>query len=184
MEAKLIKMRDNGFLTYVLKRDDGRTIAMSRHPFPAESIMLAESHGIKLQKLSPENCDEIFGVVDIEKLAFEHSNDLGGRCSNRAHKSFKEGFNKAMELNKDKVFTLEDMKNAFYNGWNYRGEDYQYPKAIKEYLQHLQQPTEIEVVIETEEKYGYNLWTNPVEKEFSHLEPKFDLKGNLILKKL
>lgn len=35
----------------------------------------------------------------------------------------------------------EDLKNAFYNGWLYRGEKgYQYPKALNEFIQSLQQP--------------------------------------------
>jgi hypothetical protein len=106
-------------------------------------------------KLSKENCDELFGIVDVEKLAFEHSNDLGGRCSNRAYKSFKEGFNKAMELNKDKLFTLEQMKRIYEKGYssgrselNSRESD----KVKYDYIQSLQQPKEIEVTFDPEEK--------------------------------
>jgi hypothetical protein len=74
-------------------------------------------------KLSKENCDEIFGIVDVEKLAeqevFQEYYDWGGEVfsedyliSKRLH--FIEGFNKAMELNKDKVFTVEDMHEALH----------------------------------------------------------------------
>jgi hypothetical protein len=48
------------------------------------------------------------------------------------------GYNKAKETYK---YTEEDLKNAFYNGWLYRGEkEYEYLKALKEFTQSLQQP--------------------------------------------
>ena len=38
----------------------------------------------------------------------------------------------------DKTYTFEDIINAFYNGWNYRGEsEYTYPKAKKEFIENL-----------------------------------------------
>jgi len=132
-------------------------------------------------KLSIANCDEIFGVTDVEKLAIEY--DLYEKINFVGQtRAYKAGFNKAIELNKDKLFTLEDMKNAFYNGWNYRGEDYQWPTAIKEYLQHLQQLNEIEVEIETETK----VWEFISNGEFESFEiiPKLDSNGCIILKKL
>ena len=135
-------------------------------------------------KLSIANCDEIFGVTDVEKLAEEFVNDLqvASETVNRAVKlGYEEGFNKAMELNKDKVFTLEDMKNAFYNGWNYRGEDYQWPTAIQEYLQHLQQLNEIEVEIVKESIGRVKLG---VGSQLEQMMPKLDETGCIILKKL
>jgi hypothetical protein len=79
--------------------------------------------GIKpFYRLNKENCNEIFGIVDVEK----HSNSyLDSRFNidpvtihtfERLHKeTYAEGFNKATELNKDKVFTLEDMKQALFD---------------------------------------------------------------------
>jgi hypothetical protein len=142
----------------------------------------------QIGKLSKQNCDEIFGVIDVDGLARKWRDNSMYRDANAY--SYKAGYNKAMELNKDKVFTLEDMKNAFYNGWNYRGEDYQWPTAIKEYLQHLQQPTEIEVEVEM-----INSRTGKIVNSESDLEwdenglcdiaiLKLDEKGCLILKKL
>ena len=134
-----------------------------------------------LPNLYKQNCDEIFGLIDIEKLADEHithNEDIPQEIKRWLKISYKIGFNKAMELNKYKVFTLKDMKNAFYNGWNYRGEHYQYPKAIKEYLQHLQQPTEIEVEIVMGDPIG--ITDNYTPDTF----PKLDENNCLILKKL
>jgi len=108
------------------------------------------------KRLSKQNCDEIFGVV--ETLSDEYSHDSiwfnkRGTYNNQeffefiAKKSFTDGFNKAMELNKDKLFTIEDMNYIFQLGFSLNG------RAISKseydaHLQSLQQPTEIEVEIE------------------------------------
>jgi hypothetical protein len=162
-------------------------------------------------KLSKQNCDEIFGVVDVEKLAgqevFQEYYDWGGEVfsedyliSKRLH--FIEGFNKAMELNKDKLFTLEDMLNAYMEGTNdgaqfeslmdYDSEDFDEAhefaeEAEKEFRESLQQPTEIEVEIEMEvvpdfyprpDEDGSLFTSNKKE------QPKLDSEGCLILKKI
>ena len=44
--------------------------------------------------LSKQNCDSLFGVVDVEKIADRHT--FGQR--NHEWKAYVEGFNKAMEL--------------------------------------------------------------------------------------
>ena len=51
--------------------------------------------------LSKQNCDEIFGVVDVEKLAEEEypsGDDWTNEQSLVRKLAFKKGFNKAMEL--------------------------------------------------------------------------------------
>ena len=106
-------------------------------------------------KLSKENCDEIFGVVDVEKLASEYTkeaNDISAKYGVKVFGDnnstpFKDGFNKAMELNKDKLFTKEQVVEFTMS-------------MISQYIQgntniwdrellseSLQQPTEIEVEI-------------------------------------
>jgi len=101
MKAKLIK-ENNQYNLYV----DNEIIA-STYPY--------QNHKL----LSKQNCDEIFGVVDVEKLFNEvdETIDFNEFCFT----SFKLGFNKAMELNKDKVFTLEDIKKAIQFGWDDEG---------------------------------------------------------------
>jgi hypothetical protein len=106
------------------------------------------------------------------------------------------GFNKAMELNKDKVFTLEDMeqlvKSAFYAGLT-KGQGKNKDFDIDKYTEkHLQQPTEIEVEIEMEyigeckgndnngcfqDSPGHNCGC------FEY-KPKLDSSGCLILKRV
>jgi hypothetical protein len=97
--------------------------------------------------LSKQNCDEIFGVVDVEKLAneaFPDESEPGWRdsFSPRERKGFKSGFNKAMELNKDKVFTEEDVRKAYFDGYNDKEENKFFNPSKS-----LQQPTEIKVEI-------------------------------------
>ena len=95
---------------------------------------------------------------------------------------FEEGFNKAMELNKDKVFTLSDISYAI----SFSGK--MKPSEIVRNL--LQQPTEIEVEIIMK-----NLRTGNIVKHDSDLEwdedglcdraiPKLESEGCLILKKI
>lgn len=172
MEAKLI-LKHRGDYDYFLLSRTENSEAVQASLIPDDEFE---------QKLSKENCDEMFGVVNVENLAENHPLEV----SNASHgfgikDGIVYGFNKAIELNKDKLFTLEDLKNAFYNGWNYRSDDYQYPKAIKEYLQHLQQQTEIEVEVEV---FSPNDLKS-VENDWSKLNtPKLDENGCLILKKI
>lgn len=107
-------------------------------------------------KLSQQNCDEIFGVVDVEELAENsyiehHKNDLSLdeliQRSGGFIVGFKEGFNKAMGLNKDKLFTMDDMIKAIdFDSFENEHEGKFYESKEK-FIQSLQQPTEIEVEI-------------------------------------
>jgi hypothetical protein len=132
-------------------------------------------------KLSKQNCDEIFGIVDVEKLANEmYKDNLHNPFFSAAPMGFIDGFNKAMELNKDKLFTLEDMRNTMDWIMTQYFEFYECPTTGRreQYLESLQQPTEIDVEIEVEPKENKDLvplWT---------YENKLDSNGNLILRKL
>ena len=125
-----------------------------------DPILLKEDGSI--QKLSRENCDVLFGVVDVQKLADEEYNldgDYADYDTYYGNRGFVIGFNKAMELNKDKLFTVEDVKKAIEIAKNSMGVDndgeYCYSTiANNEIIKSLQEPTEIEVEIEME-KYGY-----------------------------
>jgi len=141
-------------------------------------------------KLSKQNCDEIFGVVDVEKLAgqevFQEYYDWGGEVfsedyliSKRLH--FIEGFNKAMELNKDKQFTLGDMKRVFNCGRDLESIDrFEDWRTFTHFINSLE-PTEIEVEIEME-----TCSMNPLDLDCDEIieKPKLDSEGCLILKKI
>ncbi len=129
-------------------------------------------------KLSKQNCDEIFGIVDVDKLAEEYcthepKNTKELRDVNLIKLGFRDGFNKAMELNKDKLFTIEDMMQAIIttqvSGIIHNNED-----RLK-LIQSLQHPKEIEVEIEMD-ICGDKVYEVP--------EIVLDENGCLILKKL
>ena len=114
------------------------------------------------KKLSKQNCDEIFEIFDVEKLACDECHiDISAYKIIQTLKSghskselqleskvdgFILGFNKAVALNKDKLFTLEDMKKAYIQG-KHGGKTQSYVE-FDDFIQSLQQPTEIEVEIE------------------------------------
>jgi hypothetical protein len=166
MKGKLIKTDVN----YLLEDDKGLVIAST-----------STKEGIN--GLTKKNCDEIFGVVDLMKLAEENSHkyyDVKTTDWHCNYNGFFSGFQKAMELNKDKLFTVEELRYAFYTGMKHGSEGgIMFGKALAdEYVQSLQQPTEIEVEIEMftpAATYGHSGW---------HEEPKLDENGCLILKKL
>ena len=99
--------------------------------------------------LSKQNCDEIFGVVNVENLAENHPLEV----SNASHgfgikDGIVYGFNKALELNKNKVFTLSDMKRAFNCGRDLESIDrFEDWRTFTHFINSLQ-PTEIEVEVE------------------------------------
>ena len=122
-----------------------------------------------LPNLSKQNCDSIFGIIDVEKLA---ENKYGkGIYEIEQVDAYVEGFNKAMELNKDKVFTLEDMRKAYYVGYE---DGKSGATFFQKLIQSIQQPIEIDVVIE--DKIALDGHTI--------LGYELDSEGCLILKKL
>lgn len=110
-------------------------------------------------KLSKENCDEIFGVVDVDKLGQKHYEVHIKRGHTQEDSlqrkiDFIIGFSKAMELNKDKLFTAEDMRQAYDDGMNNIDADGcvidDPDEDFIDTLKCIQQPTEIEVEIVSE----------------------------------
>ena len=107
------------------------------------------------KKLSVKNCDEIFEIIEVEKLAREYvdnsPNDFEYTTDEywNAQVDFKAGFNKAMELMEGKKYSEEDIRDAFSEGVEngfYRHRNGH--KYVDDYIKSLQQPTEIEVEIE------------------------------------
>jgi len=151
-------------------------------------------------KLSKQNCDEIFGVVDVEKLAEESVTEVSETNPDFFLKDvykefFKDGFNKRDELNKDKVFTLEKFIDLYVEETGYgmdmwSEEENKVMTTIAKIIQSIQKPTEIDVEIVMR-----NSRTGNIVKHDSDLEwdedglcdraiPKLDSNGCLILKKI
>jgi hypothetical protein len=149
-------------------------------------------------KLSKQNCDEIFGVVDVDKLA-EKSSESQSLFNDLAcyETGFIRGFNKAMALNKDKLFTKEEVHELLrlvHTLPNFELEQFEDENNVLQIdtfiSHHIQQPTEIDVVIVIK-----NSRTGKIIKSESDLTwdedglcdravPKLDSSGNLILKKI
>jgi hypothetical protein len=172
MKAKLIKTdKDN----YTLFDEKGIPIGTTPNVLSNNTF----------SKLSKQNCDEIFGVVDVEEIADRHT--FGQR--NHEWKAYIAGFNKNAELNKDKVFTLEQAvemaKILVSNPYEKSGKTAQ--ELVDAYIQSLQQPTEMNVEIIMEcpqcQEWGYvSECRNDCNQKF--LQPKVDSEGCLILKKI
>jgi hypothetical protein len=197
MKAKLIKHK----FGYNLVDTNDEFIATSKDEY---------SNGINLKYwLSKQNCDEIFGVVDVEKLAESEFENSGWTQSYPEHMKedfieiYNGGFEKAMELNKEKLFTLEDVRNAIelaqggsmqevHNGYGISTEltfvlD---NLSTDEIIQSIQQPKEIDVEVVTLIDYFDSsnklyLSTDEAAKYCTDTGiPYTDSEGNLILIKL
>ena len=139
--------------------------------------------------LSKQNCDEIFGVVDVEKLAeecAETAHTMDELYENGLFYGFVSGFNKAMELNR---FTLEDMKRAFSRGKDLTAEErfkFTEWEAFTKLVDSIQ-PTEIEVdIVEVEDDEVYSVTDNMKvahNKAFDGVLFKYDSEGCLVLTK-
>jgi len=130
-------------------------------------------------KLSVENCNEISGVVDVEKLAEETIGELFFEVKALHIELFKKGFNKAMELNKDKLFNVEDLIKIFFIGRESLDKAiFTVEEAREKIFSSLQQPKEIEVEIEMElVSDGLDEMAQPQHKKV----PKLDENGCVIL---
>ena len=178
MKAKLIKTSKDYYHLVIEKSN-----YYYGHTSP-EFCELQNKDGSYTHKLSLKNCDEIFGVVDVEKLAEDHPLEV----SNASHGfGIKDGiiygFNKAMELNKDKVFTLRDVKQAIFNFANYDRKTISELDRMDMAIASIQQPTEIEVWIEMDDIWDGLDSTRIFPKEETSF-PNLDPNGCLILKKI
>jgi hypothetical protein len=170
MKAKLNKV-DNGYVLLV------------------DNIMYATDN----DRLSKQNCDEIFGVVEVERLAEQivtsHSDFKTEGFSDYQNGKLNgiiEGFNKAMELNKDKKFNEKNMiMFGLFCRNNHISECLSVTDELFPKYQSLQ-PTEIDVEIEMECKIGCDNFIFNGDKSIccGNKIKKLDLNGNLILRKL
>jgi hypothetical protein len=144
-----------------------------------------QSHTVNYKySLSKQNCDELFGVLDVEKLAEKYYGP--GDYGLEIKTGFIKGFNKAIELNKKKVFTATNLKVGMIHLLYLEKEKNEFSEVFKErqfkfiddYIQHLQKPKEIDVEVEMDRipadlaPGGWDVF------------PKLDESGCLILKKV
>jgi hypothetical protein len=95
MKAKLIKQGNEYFLRSLIK-DIPSSINVYHKISETEGEFGFGKHSGKLSK---QNCDEIFGIVDVEMLLTDYiMRRKFQNINKKQQKMYKEGFNKAMEL--------------------------------------------------------------------------------------
>lgn len=134
MEGKLIRTEEGYYLVdnSTIKKDS-YYLALDDSYSPPKWVRYVLSSGLSgieqcnivgsdldlegCEKLSKQNCDVLFGEIDVEELSLDSymNADEDNIPSSYDHfqYGFEQGFNKAMELNKGKVFTLENMHSLF-----------------------------------------------------------------------
>lgn len=142
----------------------------------------------------------MFGVIDVDDLAYKHRrvyqdsfegmNECIMKDAMHQQVGFVAGFNKAMELNKDKLFTVEDVRKAMSIGLSIGyGRQFEIENKsveIDSYIQSLQQPEEIEVDIKMEPCYydqSLGAFSTSYTEDKPVEQPKLDKDGCLILTK-
>jgi hypothetical protein len=160
MKARLYKTGNE----YLLKDLNGEVIAITN----------GSTEG---RKLSKQNCDEIFGAVDVEKLFDEVDKtiDFHEFCFT----SFKLGLNKAMELNKDKVFDEKSILGFGQYVWRYGGGERSMRQLLDDYKHPERTEISVEIVMETASLNPHDLICEEIVQR-----PKLDSEGCLILTKL
>jgi hypothetical protein len=158
MKAELVKRQDR----WDLYGEDGSKIASSA-PNP-------------MRKLSLKNCESIANGYDLDGLADEYYKGL--ELVPHKGNAYISGFKKALEILGDKKFNEKDVRDAYYHG---EQDSYMKGGLTKQkednYIQSLQQPTEIEVEIEQV------LIQSSIQGE-AKWEYRLDKNGCLILKRL
>ena len=111
MEAKLIKTKQELFVNYHLKNENGHIIATTLFPVPTEVEYAAKSRGITLQRLSHENCEAIERNFDLVDHAIAYAGEGGRYCDPHGFsdkqigllQGYMDGFEKALEDRKSVV---------------------------------------------------------------------------------
>ena len=108
----------------------------------------------KIQQLSLQEVKELIGEVDVEKKAKKDAIEIFGNdfsLASLSHQTqFKRGYNQALEDNKEKKYTEEDLLNALYSMW-YKAKDgdFNIKEAVKASIDYIKPKTSWEVEWET-----------------------------------
>jgi hypothetical protein len=141
MKAKLIK-EDDEYVLYTQGFFKGST----NHSL-IEQLNVEE--GNIRYKLSKQNCDEIFGVVDVIDVTYKQvRKEFDGIIDSFTEAFAKQCINKAIELNKDKVFNEKSILGFGQYVWRYGGGE----RSMRQLFDDFKHPerTKIEVEIEME----------------------------------
>ena len=163
MNGELVKRQDR----WDLYAEDGSKIGSSA-PNP-------------MNKLSIKNCEAIANGYDLDELALDYYKLVFGNT-----KSYKDGFQKALEILGDKKFSEEDILDAWEDGAT---NNHPLTKSKKENLLKSLQQNEWDVVIVTEKFFevkgndGTIIYAEAMEEFGERNDYKLDSDGCLILKR-
>lgn len=158
MKAKLIKQGNEYFLRSLIK-DIPSSINVYHKISKTEGEFGFGKHSGKLCK---QNCDEIFCIIDVEKLAkqkypnvdnedYEYDSEWQMLADEYKQRGFIQGAKEILELNKDKLFTAKDMHDAVMLGVCFENPGIRgisnYNEAKDLAIKRALEPTEIEVEI-------------------------------------
>jgi hypothetical protein len=78
---------------------------------------------------------EEFINIGLDESGFEFYGDMKKIASKKLIQFAKLHVEAALKaVQAERMYSEEDLHNAFYNGWLYRGENYSFPKAKKEWF--------------------------------------------------
>ncbi len=101
-----------------------------------------------LPKIDWNGLEEEFGYIDVEKLSIEKFGNSLHHARTRS--AFIKGFKKDQSLN-EKKFSLEDMKEAYHQGWYDKAENK--VDNRDKFIQSLQQPKVFDIEVEMKPIY-------------------------------
>ena len=163
MKAKLIlKKTSTGFYLWRNPLDKSQEIL-------GATVPIMNDNGVDLReyKLSLKNCEAIANGYDLDELAEKACPDI----ISSAHSAFIAGFQKALELNNTKLYTLEDMMNC----WNKALTFQDHKELFGYHIQSLKQKEwDVEVEMVPALSNNGNVYYGDI--------PKLDENGCLILK--
>lgn len=136
--SKLIKLTNDHYVIV----DDSEKMTHSTNVF--------DEHNLDLQQISLQEVKELIGEVDVVEELAEKA--WGNSLATKGHRiGFKYGYNQALEDNKEKKYTEEDMKNALFYALNHPKEDgvisITRDSIVRKSIQSLQPKTEWEIEI-------------------------------------
>lgn len=112
------------------------------------STSVFDEHNLDLQNISLQEVKELIGEVDVEKKAINSWEGCDGCDTNDElffTNGYQRGYNQALEDNKEKKYTEEDLKYMFECGRNYQNNAEITFKVSMEYI-HPKTEWEVEFI--------------------------------------
>ena len=121
-----------------LKSDDGTYLNFYRQ---SELLLKGAKLGSEWQQKQEQNNENSWfnEYQEVENYIIKRIGNKFLEATPDKYKTASEATIALLENNwqQEKSYSEEDLHNAFYNGWIYRGDNYTFPKAKKEWIENL-----------------------------------------------